>query len=109
MSARTNKSNRFGSSLESMFEETGELEEVIKLAQKKSVARTVDDQRQRLGLSKTELARRMRTSRSSVDRLLDESDTSITLATLTKAAAVLGIRLTILMDTPAAPRRTKAA
>ena len=41
-------------------------------------------------LTKTELAKRMHTSRSALDRLLDEQDPSLTLATLASAATALG-------------------
>ena len=42
------------------------------------------------GLSKTDMARRMQTSRSALDRLLDPENESVTLATLQKAAAAIG-------------------
>lgn len=50
------------------------------------------------GVGKSELARRMGTSRSSLDRLLDDANPSVTLATLGKAARALGLRLRILLD-----------
>ncbi len=47
-------------------------------------------------LKKTALAKRMRTSRTSaLDRLLDPANTSLTLATLTRAAAALGRKVKI--------------
>ena len=45
------------------------------------------------GLSKAEMARRMRTSRSALDRLLDPKHDAVTLSTLLNAAAVLGLEL----------------
>ena len=42
------------------------------------------------GLSKAEMARRMQTSRSQLDRLLDPENESVTLSTLQKAAAAIG-------------------
>jgi transcriptional regulator with XRE-family HTH domain len=42
------------------------------------------------GLTKAEMARRMRTSRSQLDRLLDPENESLTLTTLVSAAAALG-------------------
>jgi transcriptional regulator with XRE-family HTH domain len=44
-------------------------------------------------ISKAEMARRMRTSRPALDRLLDASNTSVTLHTLQRAAAAMGKRL----------------
>ena len=96
-----------GSSLESFFEETGALEEVMKMAQKKVVSGVIDDRRRALGMSKTELAKKMRTSRSALDRLLDENDVSITLDTLVRAARALGLGVRIVMDPE--PRRSKRA
>jgi ribosome-binding protein aMBF1 (putative translation factor) len=48
---------------------------------------------QEQGLSKAALARRLETSRSAVNRLLDPDDTAVTLITLTRAARALGLDL----------------
>jgi transcriptional regulator with XRE-family HTH domain len=42
------------------------------------------------GLTKTELAKRMGTSRSQLDRLLNPDNDEVTLSTLARAAAALG-------------------
>ena len=47
------------------------------------------------GVSKKAMAERIHTSRSHSDRILDERDTGLTLATLTRAAQLLGCRLKI--------------
>jgi len=44
-------------------------------------------------ITKSELARRMETSRSAVMRVLDPTSTGITLSTLEKAARAAGMRL----------------
>jgi transcriptional regulator with XRE-family HTH domain len=41
-------------------------------------------------ITKTQLASRMKTSRASLDRILDPTNPSLTVATLGKAAAALG-------------------
>ncbi len=46
-------------------------------------------------LSKTTMAKKMNTSRSSLDRLLDPNNGSVTLYTLERAALVLGKRLQV--------------
>jgi len=46
-------------------------------------------------LTKAEMAARMKTSRAAVDRLLDASNTSVTLTTLGKAARALGRKIKI--------------
>ena len=45
------------------------------------------------GLSKSAMARKMNTSRSSLDRLLDPDNPSVNLQTITKAAATLNKKL----------------
>lgn len=71
------------------------------LADAESVAikRVIAHQIRRLmeeqGISKSEMARRMKTSRSSLDRLLDPENGSITLQTLERAAQALGKRLRV--------------
>lgn len=44
-------------------------------------------------LTKAELAKRLKTSRTGVDRLLDPENTSITLNTMAKVAQLLGKRM----------------
>jgi antitoxin HicB len=45
------------------------------------------------GIRKTEMATRMKTSRSALDRLLNEESCNITITTIIKAASVLGKRI----------------
>ncbi len=47
------------------------------------------------GLSKTEMAAAMQTSRTQLNRLLDPTNTGVALHTLYRAAAVLGKRLRV--------------
>ena len=48
-----------------------------------------------VGITKTEMAERMGTSRAAVDRLLNPYNNAVTLSTLVKAANVLGKKLVI--------------
>lgn len=82
-----------GSSLESLFEELGEAEEVHALAQKKVLAIRIQKAMQARDMTQTELARRMKTSRTVVHRLLDPSDTGVTLTTIAKASKALRVKL----------------
>ena len=84
------KKKNIGSSLDSWLREEGIYEEVSANAIKRVVARQVEAAMQEKGFSKAEMARRMRTSRASLDRLLDPQNDSLTLSTLQKAAAVVG-------------------
>lgn len=82
-----------GSTLESLFEEMGELEDVELLTQKKLLANKVQRAMERKKLTQTGLARAMSTSRTVVHRLLDPHDTGITLSTIARASKALGVRL----------------
>ncbi len=95
-------SKHIGSTLDSMFEQTGELDEVNLRAQKKGVVDAVLDRMDKLSVTKAALARRMQTSRSQVERLLDPSDISLTLATLAKASAALGMKVEVSITVPRA-------
>ena len=55
----------------------------------------IEKEMRKRGLTKVEMATRMRTSRTAVDRLLDPKNISVTLNTLEKAALVLGKKLSI--------------
>jgi len=57
------------------------------------IARQLDALMDNEGLTKTELARRMKTSRAQLDRLLDPDNESVTLGTLTRAARAVGRQL----------------
>ena len=82
-----------GSTLDSLFEELGEKEEVDLLTQKKLLAERIQRAMVRRRMTQTQLAHAMRTSRTVVHRLLDPKDTGVTLATLWKASRALGVRL----------------
>ena len=84
------KKKNIGSSFDSWLREEGIYEEVSAKAIKRVVARQVESAMQQKGLTKTEMAKRMHTSRAALDRLLDPENAAITLNTLQKAAAVVG-------------------
>ena len=87
------KKKNIGSTLDSLFDELGELEDVELLTQKKLLAEKIERAMAKRNMSQTELARAMRTSRTVIHRLLDPRDTSVTLATLSKASKALGVKL----------------
>ena len=84
-----------GSDFDEFLKEEGLLEEVERVAIKRVVAYQVGQYMLNQGLTKTEMARRMHTSRASLDRLLDPENSSVTLQTLDRAARALGRRLHI--------------
>jgi antitoxin HicB len=84
-----------GGDLNDFLKEEGIREEVTAAAIKRVIAWQLAEAMKRLHITKTEMAIRMHTSRAVVNRLLDENDTSITLATLSRASMAVGIPLKI--------------
>jgi len=84
-----------GNRLEDFLREEGILEEVQRRAAKKLLALQLLDQMKQKKITKVAMARRMHTSRSSLERVLDPGNSAVTLETLEKAAAVLGKRLKV--------------
>ena len=79
-----------GMSFDGWLGEEGIREEVTAAAIRRVLARQVAAAMERDGITKTEMARRMRTSRGTLDRLLDAENGSVALATLCKAASAVG-------------------
>jgi antitoxin HicB len=92
---RGNMSKRAKDELEGLFEELGELEEVRALARKKIVADTLRKVMKAKKVTPAEMARRMKTSRPTVYRLLDPAESGATLDTLERASRALGLDLEI--------------
>lgn len=84
-----------GSSFDSFLEEEGIKEEVENTAVKKIISLGMKKEMNAVGITKTEMAERMGTSRAAVDRLLNPYNNAVTLSTLVKAANVLGKKLVI--------------
>lgn len=78
-----------GGTLEEFLAEEGMLAEVQALAVKKLLALKIAELMKKEKLPKEALAKRMRTSRAALDRLLDPANASVTLATLEKTACAL--------------------
>jgi antitoxin HicB len=87
------KKGRIGSSFDELLKKEGIYEEVTARAIKRVIARQLDALMQDQGLTKSSLAKRMKTSRAQLDRLLDPDNESVTLDTLTRAARAVGRHL----------------
>lgn len=74
-----------GSTLDSMFEELGELEDVKALAQKKLFAYELEQAMKKKGVTRTQLANRMGSPRPVVYRMLDGKSGIDTMARAAKA------------------------
>lgn len=84
-----------GSRFDDFLQEEAILEDATAVALKRVIAWQIAEEMKAQQVTKTELARRMHTSRAALNRLLDEADPSLTLTTLASAAAALGRRVNI--------------
>lgn len=82
-----------GSSLDDLLEEDGALVKINAIALKRVLAWQIEQAMVEKKLTKTKMAKQMKTSRASLDRLLDPENTSVTLSTMERAAKVVGKRL----------------
>ncbi|MEI7677683.1 MAG: helix-turn-helix domain-containing protein, partial [Bacteroidales bacterium] len=84
-----------GSSFDDFLKEEVLLDEVPAVAVKRVIAWQIAEEMKAQNLTKSSMAKKMHTSRASLNRLLDATDTSLTLTTLSSAASVLGKKLRI--------------
>jgi hypothetical protein len=87
-----------GSSFDDFLKEDGIYDYVQATAQKRVLSWMLERYIIEHKISKSELARKMQTSRSQVDRILDPDNTSITLQTIHKAASLMGKKATIIIE-----------
>jgi predicted XRE-type DNA-binding protein len=80
----------WGSSLDELLDEEGTREVIQAVAIKEVLAYQILEAMKAQKLSRRRLAVRMGTSRSQIGRLLDPKDGNVTLATLQRAADMLG-------------------
>lgn len=84
-----------GGSFDDFLKEEAMLEDVTAVALKRIIAWQIAEEMKVQQITKTELAKRMHTSRAALNRLLDDTDPSLTLTTLASAAAALGRKVNI--------------
>jgi len=84
-----------GSSFESFLAEQGTLTETTNRAVKRVIAFQLAKAMEEQSISKSALAKRMHTSRSQVDRVLDPDNNGVTLEVLMNAAQAVGRKLAI--------------
>jgi predicted XRE-type DNA-binding protein len=78
------------STLDDFLRSEGKLEEFEAVAIKEALAWQIGEAMKAQNLSRKSLAERMKTSRSQIARLLDPKDGNVTLATLQRAAKIVG-------------------
>ncbi|HXW53118.1 MAG TPA: helix-turn-helix transcriptional regulator [Myxococcota bacterium] len=84
-----------GSSFDNFLEQENLLIESNAVALKRVLAFQLQEAMNKNGLTKSEMAKKMHTSRSALSRFLDPDNISITLTTMEKAATAIGKRLEI--------------
>ncbi|KHD06008.1 hypothetical protein PN36_07890 [Candidatus Thiomargarita nelsonii] len=86
-----------GSSFEDFLEEEGLLAQAEATAIKRVLAYQFEQAIKNANISKAEMAKRMHTNQASVEKLINPD--AISLNTLTKAAATLGMQLKMTLET----------
>lgn len=92
------KLKNIGSSFDDFLSEEAMLDEATAVAVKRVIAWQIDQEMKAQNLTKTAMAKKMHTSRAALNRLLDATDTSLTLTTLSSAASVLGKKFRIELE-----------
>ena len=87
------KNKNVGTTLEDFLKEEGRLEDARAVAIKRVVAWELLDAMKRQKITKVELARRLKTSRTQVERILDPANDKVTLLSIAKAASALDKKL----------------
>ncbi|AWH26308.1 XRE family transcriptional regulator [Stenotrophomonas sp. YAU14D1_LEIMI4_1] len=88
------RNKHVGSNVDDVLE-SEELHESAAVALKREFAWQVIDAMTATNTGKAALAKRMHTSRSHLDRILNESNTGLTLRTLSRTATTLGYRIKV--------------
>jgi len=89
------KNKHRGGDFRDFLQAEGILAEVETRAMKQAMSLQLNRLLEKQSVTKAEMAARMKTSRAAVDRLLDASNSSVTLNTLGKAARALGRKVRI--------------
>ena len=84
-----------GSDFDDFLRSEGTLEAAEHIASKRVLAFQIREALSTDAISVSELARRMNTSRSSINRLLDPDNPSVTLETMERVATAIGRRLVV--------------
>jgi predicted XRE-type DNA-binding protein len=82
-----------GSSIDDFLKEEGIYEECVNMAVKAIIAEQMVSVMEEKRITKTELAKKMHTSRASIQRLLDPESDAVTLESLKRAANLMGKKI----------------
>jgi predicted XRE-type DNA-binding protein len=89
------QAKNIGRRFDDFLTEDAMLDQATAVAVKRVIAWQIDNEMKAQNLTKTTMAKKMHTSRAALNRLLDATDTSLTLTTLSSAASVLGKKFRI--------------
>jgi antitoxin HicB len=89
------KARKSKETFDEFLEEQSLLAEVEELAIKELIAEQLAEAMETQGITKVAMARRMKTSRRQLDRLLDPASSSVTLSTLHRAAVAVGRKIRV--------------
>lgn len=95
---KSKKNMHLGSSFDDFLVEEEIFEEVQAAAIKKVFAAALERYMHENNITKTAMAEKIKTSRAFVDKILDEENTSMTLATMCKVSAVMGKKISIVLE-----------
>jgi hypothetical protein len=89
------RQGRIGGRFATFLDDQGIREDVEGQAVKELIAEQIAQAMKTQNITKVAMAKRMNTTRTQLDRLLDPSNPSVTLATLQRAARAVGRRISI--------------
>lgn len=93
--AKAAAKGRIGQSFDDFLKDQGMLEETHAAAIKRAIAWQLSEAMRKENMTKSEMAKRMNTSRSQLNRLLDPKIEGVELQTLARAAQILGRNLRV--------------
>jgi len=89
------KKKHIGDNFDDFLKSENALAESETVATKRVISFQIEKEMKKEKITKLEMAKRMKTSRAALDRLLDPNNISITLQTLERAAVILGKKINI--------------
>jgi hypothetical protein len=92
---KAKRKGRVGSSFDAFLKAEGRYEDTQAVAIKRVLAWQIEQAMKSGEVTKAEMARRMHTSRSQLDRLLDPANDAVSLETLSRAAHAVGRSLKV--------------
>lgn len=103
MTLKSKAKKHWGSALDDFLKEEGIYKEDKAQVAKEMIAWQIAGAMKKKGLTKKRMAEPMETNRTQIDRLLNPREHNVTLATLEKAAAIVGRQLRLVLSVESSP------